>query len=85
MDDILPPSALLRERFRKLQDFNKGNIILHLPVENILDSLFDERLEKNDLLPIGKKGNYLLVEISYYNPLIGLQNLLLRIKSRAWK
>ena len=51
-----PPSALLRERFRKLQDFNKGNIILHLPVENILDSLFDERLEKNDLLPIGKKA-----------------------------
>lgn len=46
MDDILTPTVFLRERFRKLQDSNKGNIILHLPVENMLDSLIDERLEK---------------------------------------
>lgn len=46
MDDILTPTVFLRERFRKLQDSNKGNIILHLPVENMLDCLIDERLEK---------------------------------------
>lgn len=84
MEDIPNTTALLRERFRKLQDFNKGNIILHLPVENMLDSLIDERLEKNDLLPIGKKGNYLLVEISYFNPPMGLRNILLRIKAKGY-
>lgn len=46
MEDIPNTTAHLRERFRKLQDSNKGNIILHLPVENKLDCLIDERLEK---------------------------------------
>lgn len=31
---------------RELQDAYKGNVILHLAAENMLDSLFDERLEK---------------------------------------
>lgn len=46
MEDIPNTTAHLRERFRELQDAYKGNVILHLAAENILDSLFDERLEK---------------------------------------
>lgn len=46
MEDIPNTTAHLRERFRELQDAYKGNVILHLAAENMLDSLFDERLEK---------------------------------------
>ncbi len=36
--------------------------------KNMLDSLFEERLERNEFLPIGDSGNHLLVETSYMNP-----------------
>ena len=50
----------------------------------MLDSLFEERLEKNDLLPMGRNGDHLLGETSYFNPPIRLSNILLRIKSKAY-
>ena len=50
----------------------------------MLDNLFEERLEKNDLLPIGKDGKHLLVETSYFNPPMGLNNILLRIKAKGY-
>lgn len=84
MEDIPNTTQHLKERFAELQAAYKGNVILHLAAENMLDSLFEERLEKNDLLPIGKKGNHLLVETSCYNPPVGLQNILLRIKSKGY-
>lgn len=84
MEDIPNTTAHLRERFRELQGAYEGNIILQLAAENMLDSLFEERLEKNDLLPIGKNGNHLLVETSYFNPPMGLRDMLLRIKSKGY-
>lgn len=42
MEDIPNTTAHLRERFRELQDAYKGNVILHLAAENMLDSLFEE-------------------------------------------
>ena len=50
----------------------------------MLDQLFEERLGKNDHLPIGKNGRHLLVETSYFNPPMGLQNILLRIKAKGY-
>ena len=58
-----PPGAL-----RELQATYSGPIKLHLASENMLDNLFEERLEKNDLLPLGESGDHLLVETSYFNP-----------------
>lgn len=84
MEDIPNTTAHLRERFRELQDAYKGNITLQLAAENMLDSLFEERLEKNDLLPIGENGNHLLVETSYFNPPMGLRNMFLRIKAKGY-
>ena len=58
--------------------------MLHLASENMLDNLFEDRLEKNDLLPIDKDSRHLLVETSYFNPPMGLNNILLRIKAKGY-
>ena len=50
----------------------------------MLDGLFEERLNKNDLLPLGKEQNHLLVETSYFNPPIGLKSILLWIKAKGY-
>lgn len=84
MEDIPNTTAHLRERFAELQTAYKGNVKLHLAAENMLDNLFEERLEKNDLLPLGENGDHLLVETSYFNPPMGLNNILLRIKAKGY-
>ena len=84
MEDIPNTTGKLRERFAELQTAYQGSVTLHLASENMLDNLFEERLEKNDLLPIGKDGKHLLVETSYFNPPMGLHNILLRIKAKGY-
>ena len=84
MEDIPNTTALLRERFIELQALYIGPIILHLAAENMLDNLFEERLEKKDLLPLGENGDHLLVETSYFSPPIGLSNILFRIKAKGY-
>lgn len=84
MEDIPNTTVHLRERFAELQAAYKGNVKLHLAAENMLDNLFEERLEKNDLLPLGENGDHLLVETSYFNPPMGLNNILLRIKAKGY-
>lgn len=84
MEDIPNTTGYLKEKFRELQDAYNGNVILHLASENMLDNLFEERLAKNDFLPLGANGNHLLVETSYYNPPMGLQNILLRIRMKGY-
>lgn len=74
----------LKQRFAQLQDAYDGRVTLHLASENMLDNLFEERLEKNDLLPMGKAGNYLLVETSFFNSPMGLNHRLLRIKEKGY-
>ena len=68
MEDIPNRTEDLKERFMELNAAYQGNIILHLAAENMLDNLFEERLAKNDLLPLGNEGKHLLVETSYFNP-----------------
>lgn len=84
MEDIPNTTEKLRERFAELKTTYQGTVLLHLASENMLDNLFEERLEKNDLLPIGKDGKHLLVETSYFNPPMGLNNILLRIKAKGY-
>lgn len=84
MEDIPNTTEKLRNRFAELKAAYRGSVTLYLASENMLDNLFEERLEKNDLLPIGKEGKHLLVETSYFNPPMGLNNILLRIKSEGY-
>ena len=84
MEDMPNTTAHLRERFAELQAAYTGPITLHLASENMLDNLFDERLDKNDLLPLGENGDHLLVETSYFSPPMGLSNILLRIKAKGY-
>jgi len=84
MEDMPNRTEDLKARFTKFKAAYQGNITLHLAAENMLDNLFEERLVKNDLLPLGKGGKHLLVETSYFNPPMGLNNILLRIKSKGY-
>lgn len=84
MEDIPNETALLRERFAELRKSYSGGIELHLAAENMLDALFEERLERNDLLPIGERGDHLLVETSYFNPPMDLHGMLERIKAKGY-
>ena len=84
MEDTPNTTAHLRERSTELQAAYTGPISLHLASENMLDNLFEERLGKNDLLPLGENGDHLLVETSYFSPPMGLSNILLRIKSKGY-
>lgn len=84
MEDIPNTPVQLRERFGELQQAYKGNIKLHLAAEHMLDALFEERLEANDLLPIGEEGNHLLVETSYFNPPMDLKGMLKRIQAKGY-
>lgn len=84
MEDMPNGTKMLKERFAELNASYQGTVTLHLASENMLDNLFEERLEKNDLLPLGKDGKHLLVETSYFNPPMGLNNILLRIKAKGY-
>lgn len=84
MEDIPNTTSALKARFEDLKTAYQGNIALYLASENMLDNLFKERLEKGDLLPLGKNGKHLLLETSYFNPPMGLNNILLRIKSKGY-
>lgn len=76
MEDSPNTTERLRERFEDLKREYKGNIELRLAAENMLDSLFEERLAANDFLPIGEKGEHLLVETSYVNPPFGMDAMI---------
>lgn len=84
MEDIPNTTEGLRARFAELQEAYDGPLKLHLGSENMLDNLFAERLEKDDLLPVGEDGDLLLVETSYFNPPMGLYETLHDIRRRGY-
>lgn len=99
MEDYPNTTVALRERFEQLQQAYKadwdarrqdsgssaeGPIDLFLAAENMMDSLFDERLEAGDVLPLGPKGDHLLVETSYFNPPLDLYGILDRVRARGY-
>lgn len=80
MEDMPNTPDELRARFQELLEAYQGTIKLNLAAENMLDNLFNERLAANNLLPIGHKGDHLLVETSYYQPPIDFRGILKRIQ-----
>jgi len=85
MEDMPNTPDELRARFQELQAAYHGSVILHLAAENMLDNLFSERIESGDLLPIGSKGNHLLVETSYYQAPMDLYGTLKRISEKGYQ
>lgn len=95
MEDVPNETAHLRQVFADFekqyrQDFalrnpaDKQMIRLHLAAENMLDALFEKRLEANDLLPLGEDGKYLLVETSIFSAPMNFHGLLERIKNKGY-
>lgn len=84
MEDIPNETSSLRERFRELTSEYHGPIHLHLASENMLDNLFEERLESDDFLPIGD-SRHILVETSYYNPPMNLHDTIDRIMKKGYQ
>lgn len=84
MEDYPNTTEGLRARYEELKSEWNGNVELMLAAENMLDTLFEERLEAGDLLPIGEEGNRLLVETSYYTPPFGMDEIIERIFSKGY-
>ena len=84
MEDMPNTPDELRARYQELQDAYQGPIQLNLAAENMLDNLFNERLAANNLLPIGPKGDHLLVETSYFQPPIDFWETLKKIQELGY-
>lgn len=83
MEDMPNTVEKLQKRFEDLKSAYSGPVTLNLASENMLDNLFEERLEKGELLPL--PGNCLLVETSYYNPPMDLDSFLRKIQSKGYR
>lgn len=84
MEDIPNETARLEEKFRDLKQDYGGTIELALAAEYMLDNLFKERLEQDELLPLQEGKRYLLVETSYFNPPMDLLSMLKQIQSKGY-
>lgn len=84
MEDFPNTPENLRERFEELKKVYKGNLELHLAAENMIDSLFQERLKTDTFLPIGDEGRHLLVETSYVNPPLGMEDTIDKIMAMGY-
>lgn len=73
----------LRERFEKLKEAYDGDIKLHLAAEYMMDSLLTERIAADDLLYHGTVAKRLLVETSYFNAPIGMDDTLKAILDKG--
>lgn len=82
MEDIPNATQDLQNRYGELLQFYSGNIGLKLAAEYMLDLLFEERLEKDDLLVM--ENRCLLVETSYFTPPSGLKDIFKRICAKGY-
>ena len=84
MEDLPNTPKVLKSKFGELCAAYTGKIELRLAAEHMMDNLFVERLGRNELLPIGKRGDHLLVETSYFNPPVDLEGILRSICSSGY-
>lgn len=84
MEDFPNETERLKEKFEELKNNWKGSVELALASENMLDTLFEERLQNNDFLPIGDDSNYLLVETSYYTPPYAMDEMLDKARAKGY-
>ena len=82
MEDMPNTTDDLKAVFEELKKAYTGPIVLNLASENMIDFLFEQRLEAKDFLPL--PGRRLLVETSYYNPPANLYTILRKIKSAGY-
>jgi len=86
MEDIPNTTLALKERFEELRAAHHGTVELNLAAEYMIDSLFEERLEADDLLPLCEGSRrYLLVETSCFNPPMNLLSVLKRIQAKGYR
>lgn len=79
MEDIPNETKFLQEKFQQLKNAYQGNIKLHLAAEYMIDNVFDKRLSEKDLLPHGEMKDKILVETSYFNSPLNLEETLKQI------
>lgn len=84
MEDIPNETVTLQEKFQELKRSYNGTLELALAAEYMMDNLFEERLEKDDLLPLEEGKRYLLVETSYFNPPMRLLSMLKHIQEKGY-
>ncbi len=84
MEDIPNETEALRRGFIQLHERYRGNILLHLASENMMDNLLHKRLETNDVIPMGAKDMHLLVETSYFNPPMDMGKVVDKVKSAGY-
>ena len=84
MEDIPNETTTLQGKFQELKRSYSGTLELVLAAEYMVDNLFEERLEKDDLLPLEEGQRYLLVETSYFSPPMGLLSILQRIQKKGY-
>ena len=84
MEDFPNTPAALRKRFDELKANYNGSVEINLAAENMLDTLFEQRLEAGELLPIGKEGKHLLVETSYVNAPYAMDDMIENIFSAGY-
>ena len=77
MEDIPNETLTLKKHFTLIDIDYEGSLTLRLGAENMMDHTLYDRLQQNDLLPIGESG--LLVETSYFTPPILFHETLERI------
>lgn len=98
MEDIPNSAEKLATRFEELKATYSGNIQLHLAAEYMIDNHLRKLLQdchseqqggistpkENNLLPIGTAGKHILVETSYYNAPMRMDETLQKIKSMGY-
>ena len=84
MEDIPNTTEKLKADFNVLCKRYKGSIRLNLAAENMMDNLLHQRLEEEDMMPMGDKKMHLLVETSYFNPPIDMAKIIDKVKSHGF-
>lgn len=83
MEDCPNITEELKSRFEELKSLYKGGIELHLAAEYMLDTLFEDRLEKKDLLTM--EHNTVLVETSTWTPPYNMDYLLDKLMKSGYR
>ena len=82
MEDVPNTSSDLRARFARFQEEYQGPVKLHLAAEYMMDYGFETLLAERDLLEHGE--GRVLVECSYLEPPMGLDNILFNIQAAGY-
>lgn len=84
MEDVPNSTSDLKRVFNDLRSAYRGQVELHLAAENMIDSLFYERLKSNDVLPIGDNHEMILVETTVFNAPIDFEDTLAEILRKGY-